>query len=495
MNKSLADITFWIVIFFFLTLGIDSIIITYPDEGRNAFATLFMINSGEFIVPYYNGEIRYDKPPLLYYLGIVIYKTLQFLGYENIELSFRLISVFATIFSAFIVFELSKHFVQNRTYQYLSVILYIGFINIFIESKAFVPEPLLSLFINLSLLSFFKLYRQNQDNTITWIYIFWISMGLGILSKGIISIIIVFLVITVFLLIQRKFYFLKTLFIKPLAVLIGVSLGFSWFIMVGIKTKGDFLYHFFMVHNVGRFTGASNMHPNPFYFYIPVLIINTIPVIEVFTLSLVSFIKNIKNKDELKNVSFLLVYFLTIIVFYSLSKGKVHHYIMPSLIPLSILISLYIEKLIDNEKNLSKLIFLLYLLPIAALFIKLPIEFMNLKKYLLITFIIFPILYFIVLNFNKNLLLHITGLKILIFYIIITTNISVIFPNQKDLFQTIRGNTIFMVGDISTISFYNLYQNKISRTEDIWYIINTKSFNQETIREIQESLYKNKEIL
>ncbi|MCS6955164.1 MAG: phospholipid carrier-dependent glycosyltransferase, partial [Candidatus Calescibacterium sp.] len=191
MNKSLADITFWIVIFFFLTLGIDSIIITYPDEGRNAFATLFMINSGEFIVPYYNGEIRYDKPPLLYYLGIVIYKTLQFLGYENIELSFRLISVFATIFSAFIVFELSKHFVQNRTYQYLSVILYIGFINIFIESKAFVPEPLLSLFINLSLLSFFKLYRQNQDNNITWIYIFWISMGLGILSKGIISIIIV----------------------------------------------------------------------------------------------------------------------------------------------------------------------------------------------------------------------------------------------------------------------------------------------------------------
>ncbi|MCX7972562.1 MAG: glycosyltransferase family 39 protein [bacterium] len=494
-----VNILFWTGVFLFLLLGIDSLIMTYPDEGRNAFATLYMINSGDLIVPYYNGEIRYDKPPLLYYTAILMYKFLQIFGFEDLEVSFRLVSIFSTFLSCLVTFELSKYFIKNRYYQYLSVVIYLGFVNIFIESKAFVPEPLLSLFINLSLLSFYKIYQNNQDNNIRtrnlWTYIFWISIGLGMLAKGVIAFIIVFLVICVFLFICKELHLLKLLFGNPLAFLIGLFIGSGWFILVGIKTHGEFLYQFFMVHNVGRFTGSSNMHPNPFYFYVIVLLINLIPLMEIFILSLISFVTSIKDRNEIKHMSFLTTYFLAIVIFYSLSTGKVHHYILPSLVPLCILMSFYTEKTLNTTSKRSTLLFILYLLPVIALFIKVPHEFENLKKYLIIIFSISPIVYFITINIQKGLILHITALKILVFYIIITISIHDIFPNQKEFIQAIKGKKIFMVGDISTVSFYNLYVNKSPKTRDIWYVNHNLILNSEDLSEIRKSLMQNQEVL
>src|SRR5512137_2327122 len=37
------------------------------DESRFSGATLEMIRRGEWVVPYFNGEYRFDKPPLIYW--------------------------------------------------------------------------------------------------------------------------------------------------------------------------------------------------------------------------------------------------------------------------------------------------------------------------------------------------------------------------------------------------------------------------------------------
>lgn len=38
------------------------------DEPRFAQATVEMVRRSEWIVPYFNGEFRFDKPPLTYWL-------------------------------------------------------------------------------------------------------------------------------------------------------------------------------------------------------------------------------------------------------------------------------------------------------------------------------------------------------------------------------------------------------------------------------------------
>ncbi len=500
---NIVNVIFWVSLFFYLNLGINSLLFTYPDEGRNAFATLFMLKSGDFIVPFYNGEIRYDKPPLLYYSAIILHKIFFFL---NLEISFRLVSVLSIFFSALILFEFTKYFLKEDIlgknfilFRYLAVVIYCSFVNIFIESKAFVPEPLLTLFIHLSLLAFFKIY--NSENTKFWVYVFWISLGFGMLAKGIVSFIVVFLIIITFLLIEKKIYFLKELF-NLFSFSIGVLIGISWFVFVGIQTNGDFLYHFFFVHNVGRFTGSSNMHINPPYFYLTVILVNVIPIIEIFLISFFSFLYKIfKNqKDDFSNLKFLFVYFLIVLVFYSLSKGKVHHYIMPALLPLSVLISYFLALYFKSNSKFGWLVSLGLLIPLVLYFVKVPAEFLVFKRILLIFFFISTILYFLLFNFLKNsakeyYVFVLTSLKVLMFYFLVTFSVSKVFGNQYEFLIKIKSKSLMMVGDISTVSFYNLLINNQHKTDDLWYILQTNYLNNETINEINHAIKKRQEVL
>ncbi len=499
--QNLIKIFFWIFIFLYLTWGIDLLIFTYPDEGRNAYATLHMIKTGQFIVPFYNGEIRYDKPPLLYYLAILVYEVLKIFNYENIEFSFRLVSVIATFLSCMVVFELSKYFLKEEICRYFSVFIYVSMVNIFIESKAFVPEPLLTFFINFSLLAFYKVYfeyRNNDNLSYRWIYLFWISLGFAMLSKGIVGIIVTFLVITVFLMIQRDLRFLKQFFKNIFPVITGILIGFSWFIVVGIKTNGSFLYHFFFDHNIGRFTGASNMHVNPFYFYIPVILINILPISELAILFAVKLLTNLKQKikQNSNKLLFLWVYFGIIVIFYSLSKGKVHHYILPSFTALSILIAFFIEEIRNsNDTKINKWILINFMIPLSLFFFKVPSEFENLKNSFIWLFSISSIVYYLILNFNRKLIFITTFLKVLLFYYFVISNIPSIFYNQKEFIERIKDKTLITLGDKSTVSFYNLYINNQPITFDIFYINNTKSLNSQTIELINESLKKNKQVM
>ena len=119
-------------------------------------------NLYNWVVPYYNGSIRYDKPALIYYLANIFYLFLSNFN-VSIEVCYRLISVFSMFFSAVIVFKFAKILFENIYYRYLSVVIFISFVNIFIESKAFVPEPLFTFFILASFYSFFRFY-STQNN-------------------------------------------------------------------------------------------------------------------------------------------------------------------------------------------------------------------------------------------------------------------------------------------------------------------------------------------
>jgi len=472
-----------------LLLGINNLLFTFPDEGRNAYATLYMIKTSDFIIPYYNGDIRYDKPPLLYYLGVLFYYIIPIDKQSlSLEFLFRLVSVLSIFFSSLVLFELSKSFIREKIFRYFSVIIFVSFVNIFIESKAFVPEPLLTLFINLSLLIFYKIYTKLKDNNyidLKFIFLFWISLGLGILSKGIVSLIVIFLVIVVFLLINKELSLIKYLFNPILAPILGLFLGFSWFIAVGIKTSGDFLYNFFLVHNIGRFTGSSNMHINPPYFYIYVIFINLFPILEITLLSILIFIKELMRdiRNFWNDYKFLIVYFLVIIIFYSLSKGKVHHYIMPSFLPMAILISLLFEKISDLNYKIKKIIIFAAIFYFILFFIKVSPNFLVLKNILTLTLTLFAIAYLLI---NKDFIVYLTALKTLVFYGVIIWFTKDIFPNQKEFLKLIKDKNIFMIGDISTVSFYNLKINNKYKTKDIFYLIEEKTIRKEDLKDIKK---------
>ena len=44
------------------------------DEAKNAECAREMLVSGDYIVPYFNGQLRTDKPPLHYFFMVISYK-------------------------------------------------------------------------------------------------------------------------------------------------------------------------------------------------------------------------------------------------------------------------------------------------------------------------------------------------------------------------------------------------------------------------------------
>ena len=75
--KSWLKYDVWIVFCIGLLVS-TSFIGLYPiyilDEARNSEAAREMLASGNYIVPFFNGQLRTDKPPLHYFFMIIGYK-------------------------------------------------------------------------------------------------------------------------------------------------------------------------------------------------------------------------------------------------------------------------------------------------------------------------------------------------------------------------------------------------------------------------------------
>jgi len=54
-----------------LLAGTASLPLLDRDEPRFARATIEMLERGDWVVPYFNDEYRFDKPPLTYWLMAV----------------------------------------------------------------------------------------------------------------------------------------------------------------------------------------------------------------------------------------------------------------------------------------------------------------------------------------------------------------------------------------------------------------------------------------
>src|SRR5262249_31121172 len=73
------------------------------DEGNNAEAARMMLESGDYVVPTFNGELRVDKPALLYWLQVGAYRL-----FGVNEFAARLPSAVAALATALFAYELAR---------------------------------------------------------------------------------------------------------------------------------------------------------------------------------------------------------------------------------------------------------------------------------------------------------------------------------------------------------------------------------------------------
>jgi len=292
-----------LVALYFFVFGNWILSFTSLDEGRNMDAVKNMIEAGNYLIPFYNCQERFEKPPLLYWLVILSSKL-----FGLNEFSARLVSGLSALGVSFLTYKVAKEFF-NEEVGLRAFLVSILFIHYWIEARAVVPEMTLTFFM---LLGVYLLLKER-------FVLGWIALSLAFLTKGPIG---VLLPSVVYLIFRRNLRFLN---LK--GVLIFLLLGGSWYYLMLFKYGYEYFYKFFIYENLMRFTGERKTHPYPFWYYIPVILTSTLFFVPKY--------KGLLSLDR-RFLPFL-GWFAFVVLFFSLSHNKLHHYILFAYPPLAVM--------------------------------------------------------------------------------------------------------------------------------------------------------------
>jgi len=153
------------------------------DEGAFSQATLEMFERGDFLSTYLNGEPRYDKPILVYWLQAA---AVALIGPS--EWAFRLPSALcATLWTWFTYLFVRRHYGIERA-RFAAVLLATS-LGVFIIGRAATADALLNMLIAASM---FAAWQHLSTGRRGWLYATHAAIGLGVLAKGPIAILVPF---------------------------------------------------------------------------------------------------------------------------------------------------------------------------------------------------------------------------------------------------------------------------------------------------------------
>ncbi len=369
---------FWLLLIgffaFIWNLGTTGLV----DETEPLFAEAArqMAETGDWVTPYFNGETRFDKPPLVYWLMAIGYKVI---GVN--EWAVRWPSAFAAIALMAMVFYTLRRYgfatpgtakqgegvSRPQRQLWLSAWLGSALVALNIQTLVWahtgVSDLLLSGCMGCAILCFFLGYAKYRGEggwfawPRPWYLAFYILTSLAVLTKGPVGIVIPGIVIIPFLLYVGGLWQVA----KEAGLVVGsilfLILSVPWFVLVSLRNP-DYLDSFFGYHNFERFTGVVNHHAAPWYFYFLVVLVGFAPYSvylpqAIFRLKFwqPSFWRKQPRSAQLS--LFALFWFAAIFLFFSVAVTKLPSYTLPLLPAAAILVALLGSEELTKVKQLT----------------------------------------------------------------------------------------------------------------------------------------------
>jgi 4-amino-4-deoxy-L-arabinose transferase-like glycosyltransferase len=203
---------------FFAHLG--NIPLFDSDEGLYSEVTREMLANQDFTKPLLNGIPFPLKPPLFFWAQAA---SIKIFGLN--EFAMRLPSALAALLWAVSLSLFSRRYCSSRTAWYTSLFMASSLIVILIGRSA-TPEALANLFIALTCFNIYKYYHTGNKRHVYWLYMF---SGLGVLTKGMIGLIIPLAAGLLFFGMQKRLRdFLRLLF-NPVGIIVFTLIVAPWF--------------------------------------------------------------------------------------------------------------------------------------------------------------------------------------------------------------------------------------------------------------------------
>jgi 4-amino-4-deoxy-L-arabinose transferase-like glycosyltransferase len=295
------------------------------DEPRFARASVEMLETGNYLFPTFNGQLRAHKPILVYWL-----MSLSIRLFGNTEFACRFWSALGTAISCLLTFFIGKRLFGFREGLWSMVILASSVMMLAVGTMATADSSTLP-FILAAMTAF------TYAMTSKWYHyhtvLIGILMGLGMLDKGPIGLLpLPVMLITLWLARKEKDYidFIKKSLTVSEALGIAIIIFLSWAIPANRATNGQFLSIFIGKHVITRMLHPLEHHGGNFLlylpYYLPVIVGGFFPWIIVLPGAFSALAGNRLGMKPSKNL--LLSWTISIVVIMSLAATKLPHYII-----------------------------------------------------------------------------------------------------------------------------------------------------------------------
>ncbi|MCP4454087.1 MAG: phospholipid carrier-dependent glycosyltransferase, partial [Planctomycetes bacterium] len=315
------------IVVYILPLGVRPLVV--PDETRYGQMGRAILDTGDWVVPRLNG-LRYFEKPILGHWAHAI--SLKLFG--DHAFAIRLPSALAVGGMALWIVILVRRFWGGTALALLCAGLFMTCVEVYIVGTICVLDSLLALFVTGAMVSFFYAYREDHvPRKRLYAAGFGICCGLAFLTKGLVGVVIPGVAIVPFLIWQRQTrQVFRHLWLVILTFLVTVM---PWLVLVH-QREPDFWHYFFWVEHIERFLSPhSGQHPEPLWYFVPVLIGGCFP----WTLFLVPAGLGLRKcEDSSGLLKYAACWLVFPFLFFSASSGKLSTYILPCFVPLVLIL-------------------------------------------------------------------------------------------------------------------------------------------------------------
>ena len=344
------------VCFFFFFFGLGAFGLLGADEPRYAQIAREMLARHDWIVPTLNGAPWLEKPVLLYWKMMGSYSLFGVSDWAaRIPAAAQAMALVVGIFFFMRHFRFASEL--DAAMIAASSAGMIGF------GRGASTDMLVSAPFALAMMCWWTWHQTSKK---LWLMLFYALLAFGALAKGPVAPALAVLVVGAYAALRRDGkIFLRTLSIPGFTLFFVIVL--PWYLAVQHYVP-QFFRVFFIEHNLERFGTNLYQHSQPFWYYIPVFLLATLPW-TVFGLPALieagrDTIKQLRGVNTEPSVdaadvddtgdtitttddglsSFLFLWIVIPILFFSISRAKLPGYILPSIPAAALLTADYLHR-------------------------------------------------------------------------------------------------------------------------------------------------------
>lgn len=292
-----------------------------------------MLESGDWVNPTFNYEPRFNKPVLSYWIVALLYQSFGIsVGVERVAIA--LFAMAMVIAAWFIARAVSTHPLAPPL---AALGLAVG-PRFFMFSRRILIDLAVTSMMTLTLL-FFVLAERYPERRRLFLTLMYITVGLGVLTKGPVAAVIPLLVFIAYLAVHRELSRLRQMMI-PSGTLIALAIVAPWYVALYLQHGWTHITSFFIGENVGRFTETVGPQSRGVFFYLPVIFTDALPWSFCLPAVVVAWWRDWRSgqrSTEVRLRTLLLLWIFLIVGLFSFSQTKQDLYVFPIVTAIAVL--------------------------------------------------------------------------------------------------------------------------------------------------------------